>query len=422
MTATAFSFLDTATRIGIRLCRDAIWDAHRCNWLGASMEPIDANWTVATRSFGPDLYDGTSGIALFLGMLYSLTGDDLFRITAQGALHQAVSALDTYDRAARIGFFNGITGIACALLRVGHTLDAPEFVDEGLALLTSLADLDAGQAPLDVVIGSAGIIPALIDVHSGFPHDIWIDLAVQHGENLLNRAEKTEIGWSWNTIDLPTNSTQHNLTGFAHGAAGIAWALLELFQKTGDDRFRVAAEEGIRYENGWYSAEFENWPDFRQFDTPETAERTTPGSYSVAWCHGAPGIGFSRVRAFQIIGAASHRRDAEVAIKTTAAMLHSLLQTGQGNYSLCHGMAGNAALLVYAGQVLSDPELTRLANQVGQFGIEHYENRNIEWPCGVMGGGATPNLMLGLAGIGYFLLQLHDPVGVPPVLIWPTDF
>ena len=40
----------------------------------------------------------------------------------------------------------------------------------------------------------------------------------------------------------------------------------------------------------------------------------------------------------------------------------------------------------------------------------------------VPGGGETPNLMIGLAGIGYFYLRLYDPVAVPSVLIMqPVD-
>jgi lantibiotic modifying enzyme len=35
----------------------------------------------------------------------------------------------------------------------------------------------------------------------------------------------------------------------------------------------------------------------------------------------------------------------------------------------------------------------------------------------VPGGGETASLMLGLAGIGYFYLRLHDPEGIPSVLI-----
>ena len=64
-------FLDAAWSIGMRLCRDAIWDGDRCNWLGDSMEPHAGEWKVAHKSFGPELYSGTTGIALFLARLAS---------------------------------------------------------------------------------------------------------------------------------------------------------------------------------------------------------------------------------------------------------------------------------------------------------------------------------------------------------------
>ena len=47
---------------------------------------------------------------------------------------------------------------------------------------------------------------------------------------------------------------------------------------------------------------------------------------------------------------------------------------------------------------------------------EFHQNRN-PWPCGVMSGGETPNLMLGTAGIGYFYLRLYDAAAVPSVLL-----
>ncbi|HEX3581828.1 MAG TPA: hypothetical protein VH087_08695, partial [Thermoanaerobaculia bacterium] len=68
-------FLDIAWSIGMRLCRDAIWDGDRCNWLGDSMEAHAGEWKVAHKSFGADLYSGTSGIALFLARLYRMRPD-----------------------------------------------------------------------------------------------------------------------------------------------------------------------------------------------------------------------------------------------------------------------------------------------------------------------------------------------------------
>jgi lantibiotic modifying enzyme len=41
----------------------------------------------------------------------------------------------------------------------------------------------------------------------------------------------------------------------------------------------------------------------------------------------------------------------------------------------------------------------------------------LQWPCGAPGGAETPNLMLGLAGIGYFYLRLYDPIHTPSLLM-----
>ncbi len=44
-----------------------------------------------------------------------------------------------------------------------------------------------------------------------------------------------------------------------------------------------------------------------------------------------------------------------------------------------------------------------------------------DWPSGLPSGGPNQSLMLGLAGIGYWLLRLHDPRNVPPFLLFiPT--
>ncbi|HYP18471.1 MAG TPA: lanthionine synthetase LanC family protein, partial [Chloroflexia bacterium] len=54
-------------------------------------------------------------------------------------------------------------------------------------------------------------------------------------------------------------------------------------------------------------------------------------------------------------------------------------------------------------------------------GMVQYGQQRMPWPCGVMGGGENPSLMLGLAGIGYFYLRLYDPDKVPSVLMLQPD-
>src|SRR5262245_1285365 len=52
-------------------------------------------------------------------------------------------------------------------------------------------------------------------------------------------------------------------------------------------------------------------------------------------------------------------------------------------------------------------------------GIERYAARKARWPCGTHVG-ETPNLMLGLAGIGHSYLRLYQP-SIPSILILQKD-
>ena len=60
-------FLAAGAQMAHQICRDAIWYGDHCNWVGAAREEgPDGQPTLAYRSLGPDLYGGTSGVAVFL--------------------------------------------------------------------------------------------------------------------------------------------------------------------------------------------------------------------------------------------------------------------------------------------------------------------------------------------------------------------
>lgn len=416
-------FLEAADFVGAHLCRDALWASDRCNWLGDSMELVGGQWMVAHRAFGPELYGGTSGVALFLAEAYGQTGERLFRETALGGLRHAVSRLDSFAPLTRIGFYTGHTGIAYALVRCGEIFDDESLVERGLSLAEALATEEPDERATDVLAGSAGAIPALLLLQQKYKRDALLDLALNHGNFLVGAARKTPQGWSWNTLNIEPERRRQDLTGFSHGAGGIAWALLELHRATGEGRFRVAAEQGFHYERQHFNAEQGNWPDFRGLYDPWMGggEGDSGPGYMIAWCHGAPGIGLSRLRAYALTGEGSYREEADAALRTTARVLAQPVYHSQGNFSLCHGSFGNAELLLYASQLAGGGEHRAIAEQVGRQGIELCRKSYSPWPCGVLGGGETPGLLLGLAGIGHFYLRLHDPTGVPSVLIIQPD-
>jgi lantibiotic modifying enzyme len=261
-------FLDVAWSIGTRLCRDAIWDGDRCNWLGDSMEAHGGEWKVAHKSFGADLYSGTSGIALFLARLHRMRPDPLLAQTARGAIAQALSHVDDLPPAMRHALYAGWIGIALALLDVAQLLDDRPLKREALRLVDRQLGHEIDPMSLDVIGGAAGAIAGLCAIDRRIGSDRFLDEARRLGEHLLTHAHRTDDGWSWTTMSSMGPTPQNDLAGYSHGAAGIAVALLELHTRTRDDRFLEAALGGFAYERSCFSPEQQNWPDFRSFATP----------------------------------------------------------------------------------------------------------------------------------------------------------
>ncbi|MGH7212526.1 MAG: lanthionine synthetase LanC family protein [Acetobacteraceae bacterium] len=411
MSAADTRFLDAAARIGRRLCRDAIWADGRCNWLGWAMEPHKGQWVTPYRAMGSLLYDGTAGIGLFLARLTQLTRDRIIRITAEGALAQALTAVEALGGAGDYGFYSGLGGIAWACTEAGVLLEHEELAARGQAALLLAARAPPHPHRLDIINGSAGLILALLDAVAQRRHEELMDAATRHGEHLLATAAHGAHGWSWDTLGM---AGEKHLLGFAHGASGIACALAALGVTTGRGDFLDGAEAALRHERRHFRAAEGNWPDLRSFvQSGPTGEPPC----MLAWCHGAPGIGFARVLLHRLLPAdPAILAEAETAIRTTAAHL-APGAAGVGNFSLCHGDGGNADLLVLAADALARPELRRVAEAAARQALDRFEDAAVPWPCGIPNAGESPNLMLGVAGIGFFLLRLHDSRSVPTVLL-----
>lgn len=410
MTAEHDRFLDAAARIGRGLCRDAIWWDGRCNWLGWATEPHGGQWVDVHRAMGSLVYDGTAGIGLFLARLAGLTEDPIIRETAMGALAQALTAVDSLSGAGEYGFYSGLSGIAWCCIEAGRTLESDELVSCGHAILVRVARLEPNRQRLDILNGSAGLIPVLLAAGHKAREGL-LQAAERHGEHLVKLAVRTDQGWSWDTLGMPN---EPHLLGFAHGASGVAYGLAALGAATGRYDFFSAAREALRYERAHFRVAEGNWPDLRSF-----AKRGPSGEppCMLAWCHGAPGIGFARLALHELMpDEPSNLAEAEIAIRTTSAALGQVSQRMR-SFCLCHGDGGNADMLVLGADVLKRPELRRQAELAGARALDRFENARMPWPCGVGSAGETPNLLLGLAGIGYFFLRLHDSRKFPTALL-----
>jgi len=378
------------------------------------MEVAFNQWQIVHRSFGPDLYGGTSGIALFLAQLNRHRPDPLLEQTARGAVHQALSRIDDIAKEQRASFYSGWAGVAWALRQLGETMREPSWVKESDRLLDAQLGAGTDLYQTDIIGGVAGTLSVMLAIWRRTQRQALLDEAIRLGEILLARANRADDTMSWTTMHPDSGMQHRDLTGYSHGTAGIALALLELATATQRKDFREAAYAAFRYERRWYSPQQQNWPDFRNDPRAPQQPQAEP-SFAMAWCHGAPGIGLSRLRAYELTGDKEILLEADAAIQGTYRPMSA---TGyDNNYSLCHGLGGNAEVFIVAAHLLKNAQYKSIADYIGQRAIQMIADPREPWPCGVQGGGEAPSLLLGLAGIGYFFLRLHDPAGVPSVLM-----
>lgn len=415
------ALLDAAHRIGRRVAGQAQWSGGACTWTVVRPDRSDpANLKAAELTGGGSVYSGTAGIALFLLELHRATGDREAARAAEGAIRWAMADPDV--GATLFGFYSGRVGVAYAAARAG-------LIEEAGKYLAPLSGQEHGDIGDDVIAGAAGSIPALLRLAPLLDQPALLETAVRLGERLIGRARREPGGWSWGDARQVTHA--RNLCGYAHGASGIGQALLELYHATGDARFRYAAGQAFLYERPFFDPEAGDWPDFRHKELGDYVYKRRfvelrrrlvedPGAmafvprYMTAWCHGAAGIAPTRVRAWQLLDAHVYHEEAGAALATVRRLV-DVESRQMGNYSLCHGIGGNAdALLEADGCGLPDDRA--LAERAALDGIERYELAGIPWPCGTLGGASDPGLLLGESGIGYFLLRVADPA-TPSVLM-----
>ena len=390
------ALMQTAHAIAERLLANAVWHGDECTWVGPVGVGVGNHWNIQHQTLGGSLYDGTAGIALYLGEVAAIVDDSGLASCAEAALHYASRV------ATGSGLYTGLLGVGLAALRLGDVLDSHKLRDLAATNLRRVDDLPIDG--FDLLSGASGSAIGLLCAFSASGNDRWLSTAIDVGKTLIEMGETNGMRASWPR--KPGVRGRH-LLGLSHGAAGAAMAFSALFEVTGEAEFREFGLRAINYEDTFYNSTLQNWPDLRE---ATGRGRSLLAPYVSLWCHGAPGIGLSRVRGAALWPNTSWGRDLGRATACTKRTVEDGLSTGSQNFSVCHGMAGNAeALLICdAGQI-------ETAAEVAEYGRLRFMDGPEEWPCGVSGGGVSPSLFLGLAGIGRFFARLANPE-LPSVL------
>ncbi len=419
--------IDEAIRIGDELVKQAIHDKNGCFWKTADGRSFKAgNSLDSSLRIVESLYNGVSGIATFLMELHIATGDQKYLDVATDAGKWLFTYCKT-NPASSYSFHTGRLGTLYFLFQLGMFLGDENWKREAIQLAKAeIKDLNIkGVKSGDLLNGLPGYVLGLLHIHALTNEDDFLKKINELVGLILDGViiDKTGVCWdrSFNQI--------RPLCGFSHGAAGVGFLFLELGHYLSNEAFYFMAEQAFAYENRFFDEKENNWPDFRKdlyeqkhldlgcekFRNGE-ADFFTSHSYMGAWCHGAPGIGLSRLRAYQLLGKETYGKDLSSAIDYVLSNSSS----GQsGSFTLCHGYLGNMALVLESIKLFDDPKdlvarcyeaIEKALHQYAKYG--HYLSGLANLP-------SDPSLFLGDAGIGYFILQLITKDSKSGSLLFP---
>jgi type 2 lantibiotic biosynthesis protein LanM len=299
------------------------------------------------------LYSGTLGVAVFFSALAAVTGQARWADAARQSVMPLLRLLDRPDvtalaRDVGIGACHGIGSIvyglsACADLTGDTSLVGPA---SHAARLISGDQIDA-DANLDVAGGAAGAILALLALFGRTGDGELLRTAAACGDRLVANRVHAGTGRAWPSMDARL------YVGFAHGAAGMAYALARLHEATGNRAFGEAAAAGRRFVAGLFSAAENNWP----LAAPSGEDVGEAGRLMVAWCHGAPGIALGLVAGTEASREQDIARQVEAALKTTA-------RSGSQDDHLCCGRMGRCDVLLTAGRHLRATSAIEAAGRI----------------------------------------------------------
>jgi serine/threonine protein kinase len=360
----------------------------------------DASWIsrhhVSHGEQALDINTGASGAILALTEAVDAFNDPDHR----DVLSQASHWLTRAERNAlqpMPGLYVGDSGVAHALLRAGQVLDDGELI--GAARARELEVTGMPHTSPDLFNGTAGRLRMHLAMWNATGDSASLQEAVTCGNYLVEAAEYDDHGGVKWTIPPGFDSMSGTaMLGYAHGTAGIADALLDLFEATREATYlelTLAAARTLEGQTVTVLADGSglNWPEI-------------PGGEPsrAFWCHGATGVGTFLLRAAKlgvyVPGWDLARRAA-----------HTIISGPRGiGPAQCHGLAGNLEFLLDLFQTTGETafygQALILARLLETFSV--VRDDQLRW-YGDTPNGVSPDYMVGYAGIIPCLLRLGDP-------------
>jgi type 2 lantibiotic biosynthesis protein LanM len=346
------------------------------------------------QSLSNNLYDGSPGVALFLAALAKVTSNSDWRDLALRTLQPLRHQLRDFNpevvkklQRLGIGGTTGLGSIVYALVQISHFISDADLIEDGKKVADLITpELISADHTFALMDGTAGAILACLKLYE--VERSVLEQAIACGEHLLEN--QIRIG-------------DQLKTGFSQGAAGIAYALLRLFEVTQDARFLEGAKKAIVYEQSYFSTSAQNWRDLRSEEL----------IFRNSWTNGAAGIGLGRLGSLSILDNEAITQEITCAVTTTQK--HCLEDVD----NLAWGNLGRIETLLVASQILNRPDLLDFGLQATTHLVQQAQLRGRFNLCSAsVPVTYNPGFFQGTTGIGYQLLRIAYPHLLPSILLW----
>lgn len=316
------------------------------------------------------LYEGRLGVALIAAMY--LSQDRSLESLIDALIRDVQTTLmsgwsrEAMCLAEKPAGHNGLGGILYCLLRIGTIADRPELVELVLKACAAIKpERIRASRDLDLFGGIAGMLLALLAIYREAREPAVRALLHQLGERLKASGRRVAP------------------QGFAHGAAGIGFALLRLGQTLDDQSTTSAGLAALQ----------SVWPVAEQL--ADAHRRGDPIDGSV--CNGLAGLTIPAIAD----AACEHRLEA-------AAYSRQLCAKPYGHATLCCGQAGICDVAILFGE---DPAAGELGLRLAELS-ETARRACADWPRN-----GDVGAFKGLSGIAYVLARATRS-DLPSILIF----
>lgn len=339
----------TIKQLENRILRHAIWNQEKTqvNWLTTQLSDKNGeSWRLLPMNHY--LYSGLAGMLLLFYELktakrpqamkvYDTLKNEMFTYTENG-----ICSFKNLD-SSKTGLYEGEGSIVYAYLCLYKRSSEQiylRYAEKHSEIVRKLLKQDQRY---DLLSGNAGAAWSFLLLYGNTGNAMFLQAGEEAIQILLKSAEEQVQGIGWRIQkEIP------QMSGLAHGNSGILIPMLALSKYTGQTMYEEIADKIWNYENSLYDPAINNWKDTRE--QGKVVSSNPIGS--VAWCHGAAGVLYSRILCYEFVEGKKWKNRLELDIKRAYKKLKEYWK--RDSYCLCHGNCGNFWILEIAQEKMKE--------------------------------------------------------------------